>query len=859
MASLTDGVNTYNYDGMTPVPSSVPSPKKTPVATTVSAPVIPPVKTGGFPQNLTPEQFTAITGNKPTPALTQAQLDAQNAAKAAAASGSGSSGSSVLPGAKTTDTGVNPGQAPSGSKQSANGNWVDSAGNQYAQAPADSSGSSGISSGSGSNPLLPSLDTLKAALGTLGTTPAQMGAGSLQYQDQALADSQAIIDNIERSYNEQISEAAGGAAGASAAAGMAGSPQAAETVSAAMAPGVAARAGAVATAMENIRSLAASQYKDFQAMGTANAQNTVALFQQGQTQLQTEAKSIAANGKTPDELKTESPDIYQYLLEYGFNGNEPLMQATMLSQNQGSVINTSSPIQTGTNFTYIVQSIGADGKPVFTPKTLDLSSVLGKGETPVTYGGNTYAQSYDASGNITLRPLTPQKPISAGAYGSYVLDPKTGEYTLQQIDPLTGLPSSTGTSTSVSPEVSSYITNVSSSVGVDPSTPLSTAITSAKGTDGTIGIGAIVEAQIKAEGGSLPGVLNNPGNIKYAGLPGQTDSGVKAADGGTFASYSSMEAGKEAMAAIIQDAADGNSTAYGPNPTLADYLGTYSNTTTSTTNTTSTSPASGEYGLLSTVPGFNPSNREDAAASTYIQNYLSTGKIPSASQLGFSSRAGGVNTGLMSRVAQRAKDLYFQATGQQMPNATVLAGNLKLINGNNKLLNTIGVQSKTIISNFGLNLENITANDINTNSPIVNGFLDQVKYLMGDPDVAQYLNQESTLQNEMSSLIAVKNASGTTVADKLMSAGLIDKNASVDQQVKVLKTIMQEAMNGESAIKAQNVDLYSQTDPLQVDPQNPLNNPMTFTKSDGSSVSFNAGSLTSKEVQDLVSAGYSIQ
>ena len=94
--------------------------------------------------------------------------------------------------------------------------------------------------------------------------------------------------------------------------------------------------------------------------------------------------------------------------------------------------------------------------------------------------------------------------------------------------------------------------------------------------------------------------------------------------------------------------------------------------------------------------------------------------------------------------------------------------------------------------------------------------------MAGDPDTAAYLTQNGTIANELGSLLALKNAGGTTVHDKLESAGLLDKNSSEEQQKKVLKVLLQEAENGRAEILKASANLYRQTDPLQQNPNNPL-------------------------------------
>ncbi len=52
--------------------------------------------------------------------------------------------------------------------------------------------------------------------------------------------------------------------------------------------------------------------------------------------------------------------------------------------------------------------------------------------------------------------------------------------------------------------------------------------------------------------GTIASQTNNALNIKYSGLPGQTDSGISATDGGTFASYSSPEDGLNAAIQLLK-------------------------------------------------------------------------------------------------------------------------------------------------------------------------------------------------------------------------------------------------------------------------------------------------------------------
>lgn len=121
--------------------------------------------------------------------------------------------------------------------------------------------------------------------------------------------------------------------------------------------------------------------------------------------------------------------------------------------------------------------------------------------------------------------------------------------------------------------------------GIVARLPFGGAAPAASAPDGQQPLAAVVQQHgaepiadyiMQHEGGSPQGVANNPGNIKFAGLPDQADSGVKATDGGTFASYPTAAAGRQAIVGQIEHAAAGQSQAYGAAPTLDGFLRTYS-------------------------------------------------------------------------------------------------------------------------------------------------------------------------------------------------------------------------------------------------------------------------------------------
>lgn len=124
-------------------------------------------------------------------------------------------------------------------------------------------------------------------------------------------------------------------------------------------------------------------------------------------------------------------------------------------------------------------------------------------------------------------------------------------------------PSPLGTSSGGSTgQYGTATSTVSQMTGYDPNIALS-----------QVDLSTLTQAMIQNEGSSPAGVSNNPGNIKFAGLPGQTNSGVQASDGGTFASYATPAAGQAAITSNIQNAIKTN-----PNQTLGAFVDRYTNT-----------------------------------------------------------------------------------------------------------------------------------------------------------------------------------------------------------------------------------------------------------------------------------------
>lgn len=556
----------------------------------------------------------------------------------------------------------------------------------------------------------------------------------------------------------------------------------------------------VSTYLQNLQSAAQSQ---------ANYEQTTA-FSQGLTYdqyLKTTAAStlqgLSKQGVTIQSLKQQAQSgnpvaqqSYQTLLQaYGGDENQ-LNAAAALSQPVNTVVQS---WMQGSTYYQIVQNPQTGA---ITTQSFDMGVTMPTNWTTTKIGttGQFFQDPSNSANTFTLTTDPSTGGITAVGTG-------TGTTLADQYNQANGS-NTPGTNSNSSQSNNTATTTVATALGVDPTTPLSDVLQNQ-------GVGALTAAIIKNEGGSPDGVQNNPGNVKYEGLPGQTDSEVKASDGGTYASYATPQAGQQAIASIVNDAASGASTAYGSNPTLQDFVQKY-------TNTGGTTLSTDQYGALANVQGFDPTKPGvDQDAMTYIQNFFSNGTIPSVTMFGRGTNAPYIYEAAKSR----ADDVYFQATGQHLPNANTLSSNIGLIQNNNQLLNNLSIQEGTISKNFGLNLDNLNANSVNQAAPVINKLVDTLAQMSGDVPVAQYLTQNATIQQELGSLLAIKNASGTTVADKLAAGDLLPSDLSADQQKVILQTLMKEANNQKTTLGETTANLYQKTDPLGLDPENPIRQP----------------------------------
>lgn len=224
-----------------------------------------------------------------------------------------------------------------------------------------------------------------------------------------------------------------------------------------------------------------------------------------------------------------------------------------------------------------------------------------------------------------------------------------------------------------------------------------------------------------------------------------------------------------------------------------------------------------QYGLLSKTD-FNPSNQVDQMAQKYLDAYLKSGDIPSAR----SALGTGIKAGAVAQVDSRVRDLYFKATGQPLPSPKIIQGYLDIINANNQIGNNLKVQEGTVTANVDLSLSNMKTNNLDSAGfrPL-NDLINTVQDAFLNPATAQLLAQNTTIQQELGSLLAVKNAGGTTVFDKMSAAGIIQSGDSEAQVKAKVGALIKEAGNFATSLESASGAAYKQTDPLLQDPNNP--------------------------------------
>lgn len=402
--------------------------------------------------------------------------------------------------------------------------------------------------------------------------------------------------------------------------------------------------------------------------------------------------------------------------------------------------------------------------------------------TPITPTGGIY----QATGNdLTVNTPNPSKVIAGYDFTTYATDPNWGnavQSILQKVPQVSVLPS--GAAGPENPNNPTSLDNYIKSVA--PSSKISgqMILTAAKqyGVDPRV-LTAILQQESQFGTAGVGAKTFNPGNV------GNTDSGATKNMG-------NWQDGINAVAANMAK-----------------------RVTTQLASSAKTGLDFSQYGLLANS-NFNPSNSTDKFAQIYLDTYIKGGTVPTPYQvMGKTS----VSPTLFANVSTRARDLFHQATGEALPTPAVVKGYQNIINTNNQMSNNLKIQEQTVAQNVDLSLQNMNANGLNSSGfKPLDSLINTIQNNLQDPNVGQFLAQNATIQNELGSLLAVKNASGTTVYDKLSSAGIIGSTDSPQVVQQKIQILLKEAGNFADSISAANARAYKIIDPFLQDPNNPI-------------------------------------
>jgi len=456
---------------------------------------------------------------------------------------------------------------------------------------------------------------------------------------------------------------------------------------------------------------------------------------------------------------------------------------------------------------------------IYQKGTTDVPTILSQ----LRANGNTNISANDVSsavknfvGNLTGYALYKQDALQAGITP---LDPLSYQLAIKNgIVPSS--PSSPATQAGNN-AVNPIVQNTLKMIGATPDMSTSTAIS-------TLGLDKVVSGFIQQEGGSPKGVNNNPGNIKFAGLPGQTDSGVKATDGGTFANYASPEAGVQAVGNWLQNKG---------NMPLVNAIALYKGVNASQSNAIG---VTGSSTIDSSAPGYNTNtvvgNLTQASIDQSALDNIINDKQPPIGRTGL---AGLQSSAIKNRMAELSTN----------PN---LAGNKAVLKSLSSSLTKQQTYSDTVQRSLNTANDTLTSlqkymNDNNINpsqypdyNSFVNGFS---KHTGGAGIIAGYNAQIATLRQEYSQVLAKGGA--RSVATDQEAAQLIPEGLAPSQLATVASQIKVDSDNVTADAQKQIDDINGKIQNI-ITPPNPLIQQQKQQQQTNDPLGFSSSATTSK-------------
>lgn len=465
-----------------------------------------------------------------------------------------------------------------------------------------------------------------------------------------------------------------------------------------------------------------------QVMAVTAARNTVIMKQASFLQNQLSVQQSYVNNVMQFTQADESQVSNEISQQTGLLGTMSTLQQTMM-QNQIDMAN--NIVKNGGGYTTLANSLTAAD-----PSGTQLqyySQLLGADLSSPAWLAQ--ADEYNAS-KIALE----QAKATTALYNNTIL----------------GAPSTLPGTTAPAGTYGTATTSISNMTGINPNTPLSNV-------DPT----ALLPAILQNEGGSLPGVQNNPGNIKFEGLPGQTDSGVAATDGGTFANYATVQDGQ---AAVLQDIQAGQSN--NPNQTLGQFIDTYTNTAPQQKAVGTT----GSPAIDSTAPGYTSKmvvgGMTQGAIDQAAIQYLTSGNLPTGAR-----SATGAGLAISSAIKNRAAEM--DSTGNISANKAQFAALGSSLTTQTTYLNTTQRALTSADNSFNQILTQFQNSGINDQSmPIANILENQAKYGLGTNQISAFKASLADLSTEYQQVFS-RGGGQVTDAVRATSQDIIDGNISL--------------------------------------------------------------------------------
>lgn len=601
-----------------------------------------------------------------------------------------------------------------------------------------------------------------------------------------------LITDINKSYQDQLNSANAASAARVNAGGLAGSSAGGQIYTEAQQPIIDQRNQALDQVYQQINQNAQSLTQSEDQEADTQSQNAVAYNRQAKADSLALATSqitaLATNHFDINDAKTPgSPNYQTYQNLVAAVGGDPNVLDAMFAM--------SAPAETVAN-----QYFTSDGNGGTTVNQILQDPVTGK-ISHVNYNipGFTIPQNWTVTKLGTNAQMFQAPNFNPSDPSTYVLmstDPTNGgaiTVTQNGVTTVNGVPVNDN---SASAGVASAAPQVGALAGVqDISQPLSSVLTNVN-----VGLDGVVNGIIANEGGSPKGVVNNPGNIKYAGLPGQTDSGIKATDGGTFASYPTKQDGISAIGSLVQNASDSGET-------FEQFVDKYTGTGTSAPaqnlapGTTGSPQVDSSAQGYATAPLSTAGGLTQAAVDKAAIQYAITGTMPSLG-LGNSASTKAKRDAITNRAAE------LDSNGQISANKSKLTALTSSLGTQTTYLNTMQRSVNTVDDNLQI-LSGLAGKVNSSDSPIVNQLENQVKSgALGSADLAAYTSALQTVRSEYSNILA----RGGQVTDSVRSeaASLIPDNINVTQLQSVLDVLHQEGQNVQKEAQGQVDDISSQ-------------------------------------------------